>query len=370
MAQKEEQPGLKLDPKPPEIPPAPASEDKPPTGYSEDEWEGLSPTEKEGIRESISDPEGDEHEESLSEAELKVIADGEKTEEQKAADAKAAFEAEAKKKVDEEAAAAKKKAEADQAAKTAEQLAADKEAEAKRIADEALAKSKPAVEEGPAVSDEDLLKFKATVTESELSAVDKISADVQKKLDELDVKYDAGDIDLKAYNKDRDALNRQVVQENIRAQNETRTEIAWQKEQGHFLRSRAEYLGEKQADGKFKANIRSNALFGALGEAVKSLEAERPGLAGMELLIEADRVVKETFGLSKSKGATKASSQPEGEKPPARIPDTKTLSDIPAAAANMVGGPWDALDKLHGAAYESALEKLTEEQKQRYLDAR
>jgi len=92
------------------------------------------------------------------------------------------------------------------------------------------------------------------------------------------------------------------------------------------------------------------------------------GLGGMELLIAADKMTREALGISESPKPLKK--EEKEKKPPAKIPDHKTLSDIPPAAPNAVSSAFAQLDKLHGAAYEAALERLTEDQRARYLDSR
>ena len=91
----------------------------------------------------------------------------------------------------------------------------------------------------------------------------------------------------------------------------------------------------------------------------------------MQQLIKADRIVKEMLGLiAPAQTQTKKGDAPTipvaKRKPPAVIPEDKTLGSLPVAQGNDTGGPWAALDKLSGEALEAALERLTPEQRKRY----
>jgi hypothetical protein len=309
---------------------------KPPDGYTEEEWSGLSDTEKEGIRDSIKNPEGGEEEEVLDEAALAAIAkEGETPEEKTAREAKEA----------DDAAAAPP-------AKAPEEIAA-----------EAAAAKPPAI-----LPDEDLLRFNGrnAVLDSELKVEDVVPSEVQTKIDALDAKYEAGEVDLKAYNRERDALNREVWTANQTVRDEARTAKAWEKEQSFFFLNRPEYM-EKDAGGKYLP--KSSAMFGAFKETVSRLNADPmyANTSGMELLLAADKAVKEAFGITKIVPAGKPPAAAPG-KPPAARPTLKTLADVPAAAVEDTSGdPFSALDRLTGESYEKALEKLTEPQREAYL---
>jgi len=322
---------------------------KPPEGYTEEEWSGLSDAEKEGIRDSIAHPEGGEEEAPIDEKALAAIAkEGETPEEKTAREAKEAADAETAKKATDDAAEV-----ARVAALTPEQLEAEK--------------AKPAAEELPAVvSDDDLLRFRPVVTDAELKVEDVIPPEIQTKIDELDVKYEAGDVDLKQYNRERDALNREVWRANQVTLDALRTQVGWEKEQGFFFLNRPEYM-EKDAVGAY--TLKASAMFGAFKESTKRLYADPKytNASGMELLLAADKAVKEAFGITKAAPAGKPAAPADAGKPPATKPTLKTLADVPAAAAEDTSGdPFAALDKLSGEAYEKALEKLTPAQQEAY----
>lgn len=310
---------------------------KVPEGYTEEEWADLSDTEKEGIVDSIEEPEGKEE---LSEDELKKIVGGPED---------------------------KKEGEPQ---KPEEQVKGNPPADQPENPTDNPPEKPPEKppenpEEPQAVTDEALLSFKAVVTDDELKLEEVIPPELKQQMDELEAKYDEGDMSIHDYTAARDKVNRQIYKHNAGLEADARSEIAWKKEQLHFLKNRPEYLPGQQADAAGK--VRANALFGALSEMVKSLSQDdaNSGLSGMQLLVKADGIVKEAFGLKK---VAKAPEKPSEQKPAAPLPDHKTLSDIPAAGRNdTMDDAFAQLDKLSGEAYETALERLSPEQRDAYL---
>jgi hypothetical protein len=326
---------------------------KPPEGVSPEEWADLSDAEKEGI----FDKGEDEEEEGIDDETLEAIA-GEEEE----------VKADEKKEEKKEEKAEAKKPEEKEEKKVEKEPEKEPEKKAEVVAEEKKEEPEKKAEEPPTIlSDEQLLRFHATVTEADLPTVDTVSPEIQAKLDELDTKYDAGELDLKTYNKQRDTLNRQVNLENVKTLAAARDQKIWEKEQAHFLRNRPEYIDK---------SMKGNALFGALGEAIRTLnnDPKFAGATGIELLIAADQAVKESFDMSPKKPEKKEPEPKKKEvverKPAATIPEVKTLADVPNAAANPTESWASALDKLQGEAYEAALEKLSPEQRDRYLAAR
>ena len=352
----------------------PDNVEAPPEGYTAEEWQDLSSEEKAGILDSIKNPDDEEEtpeEKPLTEeekAELQKIADEGKTDEEKAAEL-AAEEEEAI------------KARAEKEGKTVEEITAIVAAE--KVADEAAKKTDTTQE----VSDDVLLTFKPTLTAEEIPKVpDKpvegeevIPPGIQEKQKELKEKFDDGQITADEYQSGRDKLNRQIIKHNIDLHNaalaewetqkaateEKKNDLLWRKEQIHFLNSKPEYLSSKATDAVGK--VKSNALFGALNEMVKSITADpaNANLTGMQVLIKADKAVKEAFGI---KPADKKPAK--DNKPPAKKPDIKTLADVPAAATNQDGvdDSFALIDKLTGEKYEEALERMPEKTRQAYLD--
>jgi hypothetical protein len=285
-----------------------------PEGYTEEEWEGLSDVEKEGIIESITEPEGGEVDETIPEDTLKKIAD-------------------------------------------------DNLEDGKKPYDPPAADDNKKTDDDAAVTDDALLSFRAVVTDDDLKIEEVVPDDLKNDLDALKSKYDEGDMSIHEYTEARDAINRKIYKHNAGLEAEAKTEIIWKKEQFHFLKNRPEYLPGQQAEATGK--IRANALFGALSETIKSLSQDEANanLSGMQLLVKADGIVKDAFGLKQ-----KPVEKKEEKKPPAPLPDHKTLSDVPAAGKNdTADDAFSQLDKLTGEAYEEALERLTPEMRDAYL---
>lgn len=326
---------------------------KPPEGYSQEEWDGLSSGERSGIAEGVGS-ESDENPPEIEEDVLKQIA----SEPEKPTEV-----------VEKEPAKPEAKPE-----EKKEPVGAKPE-EPVKPAEEPVKPAEVVVEappEGSEPPDEDLLRFRPVISEAELPSIDTIRPDIQAKLDELDQKYDDGDITLKDYNRDRDKINRDITYQNIQAREVAKTQKIWEAEQKHFLINRPRYLDK---------TLKGNALYGALGEAVKTLEQDPKfsGIRGIELLIAADRAVSETFGLVKSekpRGSEVKPDKPAGvkpkveAKPAAPLPDNKTLGDLPNAAPMTVGDAFSYLDNLGGAELEAQLEKMTDAQRDRYLNSR
>jgi hypothetical protein len=306
---------------------------KPPEGISEDEWSDLSDAEKGGFLDKSDGSEPEIDEETLAE----VSGDKIKTPEEIATETK---------------------------------TDADAATVVKPVVDEKVV-DPPVVPDEKApegiITDEELSRFRATVGDNELPAIDTVPEEMQDQIDELDEKLAAEEITQAEYNKSLGEINRKIMGQNIKAQESAKGQLLWDKEQQYFLKARPMYR-EKTPKG--------NALFGALGEVVKDLgkDPKYSGVSGIELLIAADKSVREIFGIVDAKPIVKEPVKAEPEKkepkPAAPLPTIKTLGQVPASAVNDTSGLWGALDKLTGPAYEEALEKLTQPQRDAYLAAR
>ena len=306
-------------------------------GHTAEELADLSEEEKEGLLMKDEDEEVGEEEGSDTKAALEAIAKEAETVEEKTA-----------REATEAAALAAQ-------GKTAEELA-----------------SEAAKPEGSsaAVPDEELLKFRPVIAPAELPATDAVPEALATKLTDLDEKYDAGDIDMKGYMAERDKVNREIYRAQEGAVKQARETLEWQKTQKFFFQNRQEYLRLPTVTDT-KELIRRDVLFGALGKMVESItnDPTKAHLTDIQILIEADKAVKDAFGIKPAAagpGKEKVIDIAKG-KPPAPLPDHVTLGDIPAAGAEDVGDdPYSALDKLSGEAYEAALERLTPQQKDAY----
>jgi len=143
------------------------------------------------------------------------------------------------------------------------------------------------------------------------------------------------------------------------SRDEARADKQWDKEQAYFLQSRPDYLAK---------DLKGNAMFGALGEAVKAVSAD-PKFAnatGMAILIEADKAVRGLFNMEAPKPKDKEPDKPV-VKPATPRPDIKTLANVPnSERQETTADPFTALDRLTGDAYERALERLSVEQRAEY----
>ncbi len=340
--------------KAPETTPVVDTSGSPPEGYSLEEWAGLSETERAGIKDSIDNPEiGSDEEVTPAEIDPKALA---------------AIAAEGEGKPPEKPATDGAPAKPPAAATPASEAAAPAPgAEGAAPAAATPPATPPAPEEVVLPSDEDLLAFRPPESVLAVKLPNTVPSEIQAKLDALEAKYDAGDVELKEYTRERDALNREVTEMQLQARDALRAQKVWDVEQGEFLRARPEYL--EKADGRFTE--RAELLFGAFGKAVNRIgsDPKYTNASGMTILIAADRAVRSAFGIpapGKKTATPTATTVKGGGKPPAVLPDVKTLGNVPAAAPNSTDDGFAAIDKLSGEAYEAALERMTQEQRDAY----
>lgn len=194
-----------------------------------------------------------------------------------------------------------------------------------------------------------------------LSVSNDVPADLKAKIDELAEKFDEGEISVREYTDQRDALNREVWQRNLQAAQEAQAAKTWEAEQAYFLAKNPAYTED---------SLRGNALFGMLDAAVRTLAADPANAdkSGYQILQMAH---KEVVGIVKGAASvpkeTPLPSVPTtGAKPKAAKPNIVTLGDVPASAANVGEDPYAAIDRLDGEAYEEALEKMTDAQAKAY----
>lgn len=185
--------------------------------------------------------------------------------------------------------------------------------------------------------------------------------DYDTKLSDLDAKFEAGDIELKDYNRQRDELVRMQLKAEIAAeQNEQIEKQLWQREIDDFMEAHPEYN-----TSKFR--------HAALDIAVKDLanKEENSDKPGRWFLREAHKIVQAEFGQTGAKPAD-GEKKPDGDKKPApRKPNTDdvppNLSKIPPADNAEAAGEFDYLDKLTGIEHERALARLSPEARDRYF---
>jgi hypothetical protein len=232
-------------------------------------------------------------------------------------------------------------------------------------------------------SEEDLLSFRPTVSDTELTFDNEVPAEIQTeldaldtKIDDLEAKFDDGDLTrtelnkaVREVNKEREAVNRKVMQHQIQARDAKREEVVWLKEQSHFFTAHPEY-SERESDGK-TVTVKADAMYGAFNKAVERLNAkpENATKSGMQILVEANRLVRQAFGM------TAEAAKPAGEKKPlaprAKLdPKAVNLSQIPAAGDHDAD-PFSYIDRMTDPyAKEQALANLTGPQLESYLKVR
>jgi hypothetical protein len=194
-----------------------------------------------------------------------------------------------------------------------------------------------------------------------LSVSNDVPADLKARIDELAEKFDEGELSVREYTDQRDALNREVWQRNLQTAQEAQAAKTWEAEQAYFLAKNPAYTED---------SLRGNALFGMLDAAVRTLAADPANAdkSGYQVLQMAH---KEVVGIVKGAASvpkeTPLPSVPTtGAKPKAAKPNIVTLGDVPASAANVGENPFAAIDRLDGEAYEAALERMTPDQLKSY----
>lgn len=200
--------------------------------------------------------------------------------------------------------------------------------------------------------------------------VPKISGEVlpeyQAKIDALDAKYEDGTLPMAEHRKEVRKLEAASQNAEIQAQLEAHTQGTWKKEQAVFLDKNPQFRDTK-----------NRILFGALNqEVIRLANDERTvGMTGLQILYAAKANVDKEIGAVTGKPpvipAKVDDKKAGGNKPKAAKPTHQTLADIPAAAANDTEGDRFAyLDKLDGLVIEAALNKLSDTDRQAYLDGR
>ena len=184
----------------------------------------------------------------------------------------------------------------------------------------------------------------------------------EQKLKELDQKLDDWKIEFDDYKKELRELEHFRTQELVRQEiQRTKAEEAWQAEQRVFFAE-----NENLAPGKANPII-----YGAFASEVNRLAADKAWAArsGADLLAEAKKNIDEAFGLKlegkdlepapKKKEKTAGQKAVEDAKKSNASQDSpNTLKDVPAGDKN-TDNPFDYLDNLEGAAYETAIAKLS-----------
>lgn len=332
-----------------------------PEEMSLQEWDNLTPGEQEGL--GISDDAIEGEEGDITEEDLDAVLEEEEAE--------------------------------SHTGKTPEELAVEAEEEKARIAalsePKRIAAEQASAEAATAAalaaasvvepSYEDILTFRPVISESEVPLPTEVPAELQAKLDALDAKandlddqFDAGDItrsDLRtlerAIQKERDAINREVLQYQISQRDMAREDLKWKKEQLQFITTYAADYKQYAEDGKTLSD-RSLAMFGALQGQVNRLISDpawqdKPGMA---ILIEADKRVLSALGQPE-RGKGKATTTGKPAPPAAPLPNQPNLAQIPAAGEHDAD-PFAYIDRIKDPlAKEQAIASMGPEKQAAYL---
>ena len=222
----------------------------------------------------------------------------------------------------------------------------------------------------PLVSDEDLLATRINVPAPEL--VKGIPEDWKAKFAEIDAQFKEGDLDDDARDAAKEELRQDLSDWKIQQRETARENALWIAEQRTFLDARPGEYKEFLEDGKTFTD-RSEMLFGALSSQVAKLlrDPANKNKTGMQILIQADKIVCKTFNITRgAKPAAAAAKLAEPAKPAAPqaklSKDAVNLSTIPAAGTHDTD-PFAWLDNLQGIAKEEALAALTPQQEAAYM---
>jgi len=182
---------------------------------------------------------------------------------------------------------------------------------------------------------------------------------------DLRAKFKNGDLDIDEYELAKDAV---VAQEMTLRDQKTKADISaeqkdqegkarWNWEQDRFFRDSA------------NAIYQDKYLLAAFDAAVRDLGGD-PKCAnweGHQFLQEADKIIRSRFNAPKAEAPAVPAAKPESRKPDLRaVP--KTLSNLPAAEIAQTGevDEFAHIDRLTGVAYEHAVARLSDAERERF----
>ena len=239
----------------------------------------------------------------------------------------------------------------------------EQEAEQEEVADEVALDldNIPPVHFVPKLSGDVLPRFQ--------QQIDALEGSKQAERDALEDKFEAGDIDSKAYREQSRAIDSALRAETRKieaaSQNAEINGQLWAAEQAAFFKANKTYTREANP-----------VLWGTLNQEVMRVanDPATAGLTGIQVLCLAKANVEKAFsamfpGAGKGKApAEKPGKKPVTPKPKAQRPNHQTLRDVPAADTADVGNDRFAhLDKLTGLKLEAAIASMSEADKQAYL---
>ena len=187
--------------------------------------------------------------------------------------------------------------------------------------------------------------------------------EIDEKEDALDKQFDEGDITfsehkkaLREINQQRNALDRAELKAELAAEAyQTQIDNSWQASQTAFFASHPELNTANE--------VQMTALDHLVRQETKAT-LDKGGSIGVPELERAYAKFKQAFNI--------ADSAPKQQQKQVKTPKNgivpPNLGTLPAATANDTDdGKFAALDRLEGTAYEDALAKLTDAQRDEYL---
>lgn len=188
------------------------------------------------------------------------------------------------------------------------------------------------------------------------------SDDAKGKLTDLRDQLSAGDLSQADYDEQADTIKADDYRERVQAQ----ANDNWFKEVNRFLSSE---------DNKDYGPEGNPVKFAALDGEVRRLggNGENGGLTARQILNKAKENVEKAFGGGKQDDPPPKKDDEPAPKPAAQRPTEPNLGDVPAAEVDNPRAntsEFANLDKLGGADLETAIEKMSPEQQERYLAGR
>ena len=186
--------------------------------------------------------------------------------------------------------------------------------------------------------------------------------EIDEKEDALDKQFDEGDITfsehkkaLREINQQRNALDRAELKAELAAEAyQTQIDNSWQASQEAFFSAHPEFKIDNEAKW---------AAFDQLVKNETKSVLDKGGAVGVPELERAYTKYKQAFNIEAAapKQAKATGTKKEGVIPP-------NLGKLPAATANDTDdGKFAHLDRLEGVAFEDALAKLSDAQRDEYL---
>lgn len=321
-------------------------------GVSRDEWDGLQPIEREAL---LIEEDESAHEEITDDAiaaAKQVVEEGE-TQKQEAAAAETPTEDE------------------------------------KRVEKQAEPREEREFVPMPAVPTQEEIDGKAAEFSKRQEQIAAAEKTIEDKLNDLESKLEEGDLTSIEFMRERRRLDKQILEITkasavLEADRKIAQEALSQSNRNASSVMQQRYLYAQEA---FYADDKNEALYShaSLGERARTLLLNQfvPALAQLPenanrsfnwLLREGDRRVRAFMidDIAQAGVSSEPASQPVAARKaaPGRAPDLskipKTLGNLPVAAQNSVDTEFGHLDKLEGAAYLAALEKLSPAQREKY----